>query len=177
MKKIVYLLLVIAALFTGYNVNAMTESELKDKITKTYIIDGEDVKITPSQITELERYLNKYELSEEDCDLIASKIDEAVAIAQAGKAKSFSELTSKEVTKMMDIVSEVNDKTSVKASLTKGGKLTIYEQNGSTPFTIITDKDNGIQDTNNNYFIIVIASAISLLGVIVITKKVSGANA
>ena len=59
MKKFVYLLLVIAALFTGYNVNAMTESELKDKITKTYIIDGQEVKITASQITELERYLNK----------------------------------------------------------------------------------------------------------------------
>ena len=156
---------------------AMTESELKDKITKAYVIDGEEVKITASQITELERYLNKYDLSSDDCDFISAKIDEAIAIAQAGKAKSFTELTSEEVAKMIAIVSEVNDKTSVKANLTKGGKLTIYEQDGSTPFTIITDKDNGIKDTNNNYFIIVIASAISLLGVIVITKKVSGANA
>lgn len=177
MKKIVYLLLVITAFFTSYNVNAMTESELKAKITKSYTIDGEEIKITASQIAELDRYLNKYDLSSDDCDFISSKIDEAVAIAQAGKAKSFTELTSEEVAKMIAIVSEVNEKTSVKANLTKGGKLTIYEQDGSTPFTIITDKDNGIKDTNNNYFIIVIASAISLLGVIVITKKVSGANA
>lgn len=177
MKKLGYLLLVLAALFTGFNVKAMTENELKEKLTKTYTIDGTEVKLQPSQITELERYLNKYELSAKDCDFIAAKIDEAVAIAQTGKAKSFSELTSEEVTKMVAIVSEVKEKTSVKATLTKGGKLTIYEEDGSTPFTIITDKDNGIQDTNNNYFIIVIASAISLLGVIVITKKVAGANA
>lgn len=177
MKKLGYLLLVLAVLFTGYNVNAMTESELKAKITKAYVVDGQEVKITASQVTELERYLNKYELSAEDCDYISNKIDEAVTIAQNGKAKSFTELTSEEVAQMIAIVSDVSENTAVKATLTKGGKLTIYEQDGTTPFTIITDKDNGIQNTNNNYFIIVIASAISLLGVIVITKKVAGANA
>lgn len=177
MKKLSYILLAIAVLFMSTNVNAMTESELIAKITKTYIIDGEEVKVTASQVTELERYLNKYELSSEDADYISAKIDQAVAIAQSGKAKSFTELTSDEVAQMMTIVSEVSENTSVKATLTKGGKLTIYEQDGTTPFTVITDKDNGIQHTDNNYFIIVIASAISLLGVVVITKKVAGANA
>ena len=44
------------------------------KIKKAYVIDGVEVKITASQVTELERYLNKYELSEEDCDYISGKI-------------------------------------------------------------------------------------------------------
>ena len=78
---------------------------------------------------------------------------------------------------MIAIVSDVSENTSVKATLTKGGKLTVFEEDGTTPFTVITDKDNGIQNTDNNYFIIVIASAISLLGIVVITKKVAGANA
>ena len=177
MKKLGYFLLVIALLFVGTNVIAMTESELAAKIKKTYVVDGVELKITAAQETELERYLNKYELSSEDADYISSKIDQAIAIAQNAKAKSFTELTSDEVAQMMTIVSEISDNTSVKATLTKGGKLTIYEQDGTTPFTIITDKDNGIQNTDNNYFIIVIASAISLLGIVVITKKVAGANA
>ena len=177
MKKFRNLLLALVVLFMSINVNAMTESELVAKIKKAYVIDGVEVKITASQVTELERYLNKYELSEADCDYISNKIDEAVAIAQSGKAKSFTELTSDEVAKMIAIVSDVSENTSVKATLTKGGKLTVFEEDGTTPFTVITDKDNGIQNTDNNYFIIVIASAISLLGIVVITKKVAGANA
>ena len=48
---------------------------------------------------------------------------------------------------------ELGKNTAVKVTLTKGGKLTVYESDGKTPFTVITDKDNGIQNTNNNYLV------------------------
>lgn len=177
MKKFGYALLAVALFFMGTTVNAMTESELKDKITKTYTINGEKVKLSDAQVTELERYLDKYEISSKDADYISGKIDEVIAIAEKAKATSFTDLTSDEVSQVITLVSDISKNTSVKASLTKGGKLTIYEEDGKTPFTVITDKDNGIQNTNNNYFIIVIASVISLLGIVVITKKVAKANA
>lgn len=177
MKKLSYVLLVFAMLFTVSNAKAMTKSELIEKLTKTYVIDGEEIKISDAQKVEVERYLDKYELTSEEADYIAGKVDEVVAIAQESKAKSFSDLTSAEVDKIVSIVSNVSENTKVNATLTKGGKLTIYEEDGKTPFTVITDKDNGIQNTDNNYFIIITASAISLIGIAIITKKVANANA
>ena len=60
MKKFRNLLLALVVLFMSINVNAMTENELVAKIKKAYVIDCVEVKITASQVTELERYLNKY---------------------------------------------------------------------------------------------------------------------
>ena len=45
MKKLSYVLLVFAMLFTVSNAKAMTKSELIEKLTKTYVIDGEEIKI------------------------------------------------------------------------------------------------------------------------------------
>ena len=127
MKKLSYVLLVFAMLFTVSNAKAMTKSESIEKLTKTYVIDGEEIKISEAQKVEVERYLDKYELTSEEADYIAGKVDEVVAIAQESKAKSFSDLTSAEVDKIVSIVSNVSENTKVNATLTKGGKLTIYE--------------------------------------------------
>ena len=177
MKNIKFMLLAVALLLVGTNANAMTEAQLKEKLTKAYTIGGETVQVTASQVAELERYLKEYEISAEDADYISAKFDEALKIAQDGKAPSFSKLTAAEKEKMVAIASDVSKKTSVKLTLTEGGKLTVFEADGKTPFTVIIDKDNGIQNTNSSYAIVIVASAITLLGAAVITKKVAKANA
>lgn len=177
MKKTIFAVLAAVALFGFTNVDAMTESELKAKLTKEYVIDGEKIQMSASQVAELDRYLKEYEISSKDADYISKKIDEALKIAQDGKAKSFTELTKEEKQKMVAIVSDITKQTSVKATLTEGGKLTIFEENGKTPFTVITDKDNGIQNTDSNNTILAIAGIISVVGVAVIVKKVAKANA
>ena len=95
-------------LFTVSNAKAMTKSELIEKLTKTYVIDGEEIKISDAQKVEVERYLDKYELTSEEADYIAGKVDEVVTIAQESKAKSFSDLTSAEVDKIVSIVCNVS---------------------------------------------------------------------
>ncbi len=177
MKKFSCALLAVALFFMGTTVNAMTEDDLKAKLTQGFDINGKVVKLEDYHVAELERYLDKYEVNSKDAKYISDKIDEAVDLARRADATSFTDLTAGEVKDAMDLVAAVSKDTSVKASLTKGGKLTIYEKDGKTPFTVIADKDNGIQNTNNNYFIIVIASVISLLGIVVITKNVAKANA
>lgn len=177
MKKLKCMLLAVVLLLISTNASAMTESELKAKLTKAYTIDGETVQVTASQVAELERYLKEYEISSEDADYIATKFDEALKIAQDGKAKSYTELTTAEKQKMVSIVSDVSKETSVKVTLSEGGLLTVFEEDGKTPFTVIKDKDNGIQNTNSSYTLVIIASAITLLGAAVITKKVAKANA
>ena len=119
MRKIKKLLLVIVVLLLSVmsiNVNAMSESELVTKIKKTYVVNGVELKVSDSQLTELERYLNKNELSSEDCDFISNKIDEVVKLAQDAKATSYSDLTNDEATKLIAIVSDVSENTSIKAT-------------------------------------------------------------
>ena len=177
MKKVFYVLAIAVFFLVGTNVSAMTKQDLKSKLTNTYTIGGKQVSAPANLVTELERYLNKYDLSNSDCDYIASKFDEALTIAQEAGATDYSNLNDSAKSKLVSIVSDISKNTAVKVTLTKGGKLTVYESDGKTPFTVITDKDNGIQNTNNNYLVIVIASVISVLGVVVIAKKMAGTNA
>ena len=159
------------------NVNAMTEESLKEKLTQAYTINGEVVQANDSQVVEIERYLNKYEISSEDADYIAAKIDETVKIAQDAKASSFTELTTSERNQIIALIIDISNKTSVKVTLANDGKLTVYEEDGKTPFTVITDKDNGIKQTDSNKMFIVVASIISVFGVVFVARKVTNENA
>lgn len=177
MKKLLCTLFATVLAFTAMNVSAMTEDALKDKLTATYKIDGKDVKMEEDHVAEIERYLRKYDISSKDADYISEKFDEALKIAQDGKVTSFTDLTGTEKKQIISIVSDVSKKTAVKVTLTEGGKLTIYESDGKTPFTVIEDKDNGVKQTGSNNIILISASIISVLGLAYVVKKVVKANA
>lgn len=170
MKKVFAALFVLVLFLGVVNVKAMTESELKTKMTNGYVVDGKAVKPSDYQVSEIERYLNKYEVSETDCTFIAEKMDEIYELAKADKAKSFTELSSANKSKVVSIVAEISSKTSVKASLTNDGVLTIFESDGKTVFTKITDKDIAKQ-TGVNYYVLAFAGFVSVFGVAYIAKK------
>ena len=71
MKKLFVALFALVAFFGVMNVKAMSESELKTKMANGYIVDGKAVKPSEYQLSEIERYLNKYEVSEDDSDELA----------------------------------------------------------------------------------------------------------
>lgn len=174
MKKVYLMLLV---LFVGiFNVFAATESDLLAKLSAGYVVDGETVKASDYQISEAKRYLNKYEVSETDCDFIIAKIDEIYELAKADKAKSFTELSSANKTKAVAIVAEIKEKTSVKATLTKDGVLTIYESDGKTIFAQIKDKDVTKQTGSNN-LVFVALGIVSVVGIAYVAKKAISTNA
>ena len=170
MKKLFVALFALVAFFGVMNVKAMSESELKTKMANGYIVDGKAVKPSEYQLSEIERYLNKYEVSEDDCAFIASKMDEIYELAKADRAKTFTELSSASKSKCVSIVAEISSNTSVKASLTSDGVLTIYESDGKTVFTKITDKDIAKQ-TGVNYYVLAFAGFASVFGVAYIVKK------
>lgn len=176
MKKKLSLALVLAAgLVAIAPVNAMSEADLKAKLTKEYTVNGRTEKVDNSIVTQIERYFDKYEVSESDCDYIANKIDEAIELIEKGNATEWKELTSSEKESLIAIVNDVTSKTSVKASLSKGGVLTIYDEDGKTVFTKI---ENVIRNTDASMSIVLVAGAtISLVGVLLIAKKVVKANA
>ena len=169
MKKIIVVTVLVMSVFM-LNVKAMTESELKNKIASGYEVNGEVIKPSEYQLQELDRYLNKYEISAADADFISSKIDEIINIATSSKVKTFTELSSSDKSKIVAIVAEISNKTSVKVTLTNNGVLTIYESDGKTPFTEIKDKDITKQTGTNNVLLIV-ASVISVCGICYVAKK------
>ena len=174
MKKIIFVLVLVA--FMGIiSVKATTESELKTKLMNGFEIGGEVIKPTDYQAQEIERYLNKYEVSDEHATFISEKIDEIYNIAKSCNAKSFTDLTSDAKSKIVSIVAEISSNTSVKASLTKNGILTIYESDGKTVFAEIIDKDITKQTGSNN-ILFVTFSIVSVFGIAYVAKKVSKVN-
>lgn len=176
MKKNLFLALLLSVGLVAVSpVHAMSEADLKAKLTKEYTVNGRTEKVDNSIVTQIERYLDKYEVSSEDCDYISGKIDEAVELVEKGNATEWSKLTSSEKEGLIAIVNDVTSKTSVKASLSKGGVLTIYEEDGKTVFTKVADV---IRNTDDSMSIVLVAgAAISLVGLLLITKKVVKANA
>ena len=170
MKKILIALFSIMLLFGIFTIKAICENDLLAKIKQGYVVDGETVRATDYQVSETERYINKYEVSDEDATFISEKIDEIYELAKADKAKSFTELSSVNKSKVVAIVAEISKKTSVKATLTSNGILTIYESDGKTVFTKIVDKDITKQTGVNNY-VIIFASVVSVLGIAYVVKK------
>ena len=177
MKKLFLTLVFAVVMFVGmFNVKAMTESELRTKLANGFTINGETVKPSDYQLSEIDRYLAKYEVSATDADFISEKIDAIYDIAKASGAKSFTELSDADVTKVVNLVAEVSKNTKVKVSLTKNGTLTVFESDGKTPFTQIQDKDVTKQTGENN-IVFVVASVIAVFGVAYVAKKAIKVNA
>lgn len=166
MKKLFLMVIGVVALVST-NVSAMSESELQAKLTKEYTINGATFKLEDSYVAQLERYLKENEISESDADYIASKIDEAVKIVEAGKATTIKELTKSEKDKLKALAADVSDKTEVKVTVEKGAVVTVYNTDG-TVFTKVSDP---IKYTNDNTVAIIALGALAVLGGIVLVKK------
>ena len=174
MKKSIFVFFVAIVLLGVVNVNAATESELRAKLLQEYEINGTVVSAKRYE-EDIDRYLNKYEISSADADFIIEKIDYIVNLAKEEKAKTFTDLSSSAVSKAIAAVAEISSKTSVKATLTSNGLLTIYENDNKTVFTKIQDNDK-LRKTGSDNFVIVFASCVTVLGTLYITRKVAKAN-
>lgn len=178
--KNLFLVGVLACLMVGVtNVNAMSKDELEAKLTKTYEINGVSVGADSSAKVEIERYLQQNDVSEKDCDYIAGKFDEALAIIENGNATKFDELTKSEKDQIKALIAEVSQNTEVKVTVLKGGKVIVYNLDG-TKFSEITKSDikyNTDVKYTNDENVVLLAGAVSIIGLFVIARKIKKANA
>lgn len=176
MKKTMLICLTVLVSIMAFgvtDVKAYTKADLREKLVKKYVINGSEFKADDDQIVELDRYLRVNGLSDEDAKYIADKMDEAIALIEAGNAKEWKQLTSSEKEKLVAMVADISNHTSVKATLTKGGVLTIYNSDG-TVFTKLSDL---IKYTDNSKTILLITGLISLFGLVVFATKFNKVNA
>lgn len=175
MKKVLLTLVAVVALGCMTNVSAMTEEELFNTLSQPVTVNGKQYTIPADKKVLLERYFEQNEVSSEDADYIAAKYTEAKTLAAKIDATSYNAMSATDKEKFITIVSEVKENTKVDVTLSENGVLTVKNQDGSIVTVDVTESI--IKTTGSNVAIIAIAGLVSLIGVSVIAKKVSKANA
>ena len=170
MKRTLILSAAALLLFTP-KVSAMTESELENKLTKEYTINGATFKANDSQIAQIQRYLANNEISESDCEYIANQIDNVVDIIKSSGATKLSEVKGTYYDKIVAVASNISKNTKVKVTLSSNGVLSVYNTNG-TLFTKIT---NVIKNTSA-LDLMIVAASISTVGAIYFANKTRKEN-
>ena len=168
------LLVFLFALFVSVtSVSAMSESNLKTKLTDTYKVNGSTFKATDAQKTALDQYLSQYDVSSSDADYIANKLDEAFNILKNSGKKSFYDMTKADKDKIVVLVSDVATHTSVKAAIVKNN-LVVYKPGTSDIFyeTPINPVNGDIVQTSRG-LTVVFAGIISAIGIAIAFKKVN----
>jgi len=166
MKKLFLMVIGVVALLST-NVDAMTEKELQQKLTKEYTINGVSFKLDSSYVSQVERYLNENEVSSKDADYISKKVDEVVKVIESGNAKDIKSLSKSEKDKLKNIASEISSNTDVNVTVAKGGEVTVYNTDG----TVFTKVSEPIKYTDNNTLIISLTTVAILASGVVLIKK------
>lgn len=128
MKK--FFIILVLFVFGVANVKAISESELLDKLTKSYTINGSTFQATDEQKVLIERYLDQYDVSSAHADYIVSKLEEVLNVLKVSGKKSFYDLSASDKRKIIDLVADVAVNTSVDCAIVDG-KLVIYVPNSN----------------------------------------------
>ena len=163
--------LVIAGVIGITGVNAMSESELQNVLTKPYVINGVTYQATTSEKAQIERYLAQNNVSEEDADYIAKKVNEAVEIiTKSGvKVANLSELPTNVKNQLKSLATDITANTDIKLTVNKGS-ITVYNIDG-TVFGEITSVL--IKQTDNSVAIIAsIALIVTVVGAFMVVRQV-----
>ena len=149
MKKLSLIALIVSLFVVGLvNVNAMSESDLQKKFEETLTLNGDKYGLSSGDITLVERYLSKYDVSSEHADFISARIDKAKSIIENDGHAKFADFSESTKQQLRALVKEINDQTSVKATTTKNSVI-VYNSDGTT-FAEITKlvKQTGAETSN-----------------------------
>lgn len=173
-KKMIFALLCVVVLGLT-KVNAMSIDELKDKLTKEYVINGVTFQITNAQKNSLEQYIaNNPGITESDINYINEKLDEAIAIIEKSGATSVGDLSRSTKDELKALITDVSNNTAIKATPNNDGTVTVYNLDNTVFGKINVTRDVEYTDSA---IVISLASAIALCGIIVIAKNSKKANA
>lgn len=165
MKKVLLVVIATVMLFVS-NVFAMSKSDLEEKLTKAYTINGVTFQASDSDITKIKRYIKQNDISESDADYISKKVDEAVKVIDESGVTSLNRLPKKYREELVDICNDVTKHTDIKVTASKKS-ITIYNIDG----TKFDEFDSEVIKKTGYSNFVVVTSVVSLLGVAFITRK------
>lgn len=172
MKKLNIVFAVIVSLFLvgTVRVDALTEAGLKEKLFGTIKVGNETYELSNGDKKIAEDYFNQNEISDAHATIIGEKVDAAINIIKGQGNVNFANYPKNVKDDLKDLVKEISNTTSVKASLTKEG-LIITNNDGST--TVITKlvKQTGYE-TSKTAMIIGLSFIIVAVGTGLVIKQV-----
>ena len=149
MKKLGLIALVVSLFAFGLlNVKAMSESDLQAKFEETLTLNDGNYGLSSGDVTLVERYLSKYDVSSAHADYIAERIDKAKSIIEKDGHARFADFSQSTKEQLRQLVIEIDKNTSVRASVTKNSVI-VYNTDGST-FAEITKlvKQTGVESSS-----------------------------
>ena len=178
MKKAIVFLF---TLFIGMaSVSAMSESQLIEKLSKEINVNGATYKISDSQKTALEQYLNQYDVSSAHADIIAEKFDAVFDVLKNSGKKRFYDMTKAEKKQVKDLVLEVANTTDVDVTIIKDN-LVVYKPGTTDIFyeTPINPVNGDIVQTSRGLTVAIagIISAVGIVAALLVVKNKAKANA
>lgn len=177
MKKVIVFL---ATLCIGLvSVSAMSESELRTKLTQSYSANGASFAANSEQVNLIDQYLKNYDISSADADYISSKIDEAMNILRNSGKQSFYALSKADKDRVKGLVADVSANTGVKATISKGNlyvcnyKSTSCVPGSSNVFysTPVNPSGNGSIRTTSAGMTVAATGLVSIAGAALAIKK------
>ena len=170
MKKFLQMALVlVVALGFVSNVNAATEQELIDHVSKSYPVAGKNVRIRDEYINQLKQYLNEQEVSSANAQGIMDDFDAAVAIMQAGKVTDPTKLPKADRNRLMDLGRDAASRLGISVTYSNG-KLLLVDATGKelpsvdvkTALIVDGQKSGKLRPTGNEYTVYVAVSGLAL---------------
>ena len=158
MKKLSYVLLAAILFFGFFKVNAATEEELKDALFGTVKINGSEYRLDDGTRTAVERYLNEYDVNSSDADYIITRINTAKSILESEGEPNFKNLSSSAKNRLKALVVEIDEHTSVKATVTNGS--VVVKDGSGNKFYEVTKL---VKQTGSETSVTALIAGISLL--------------
>ncbi len=174
MKKITYVLLAVLLMVGVVRVNAISEDELYNVLTKKYDIGGTKWGVREELKTYIRRYLDEFEVSEAHADYIKGKVDEALVILKDEGTGNWDKLSTGAKDDLKALVEDVSNNTSVKATIANGGIVIKNPKTGGDFYT--SEADDIVKYTGTTNSTVAIVAGISLLilaaGSVLVVKQV-----
>ena len=159
MKKFI-LVIVVLTLFSFINVYALEEVDLKNKIKDTIFVKYE---------SDLDKYLEKYDLSEKDIKYIAGQIDYLKKVSNKNKVKSISEFEKNYSAEIIAVTNNISDSTGVNLKVLSSGKLEVSKYNSKDRYMIV---NTNIVKDNGSDILFFVALGITIIGGILLVFRV-----
>lgn len=172
MKKVFVVLAVVASLFVGLkSASAMTEEKLKEVFAQKFEVKGKTYTIADDAKIMLERYLDQYDVSEEHCQYIADRVNDAIGIVKKAGVTDINKMDKGTKDDLKKLVELVSANTSVKATVKKKS-VVVLKPDGN----VFVEIDKPIKQTGSESNTIAIVAGVSFLvtvaGALLVVRQV-----
>ena len=171
MKK--FLVFLVAVSFGLASASAMTESELKEKLNQSYTVNKSTFKTTDEEKELIARYLDQYEVTSNDADVIWAKLQAVFDVLKKSGKKTFQELSSADKARVVALVGEVDATDSIDCAIVDS-RFIVYVPNTNKGKIFYKTPVTPIAQTNRD-LIVAGLGIISVLGMALAFKKIKNA--